>query len=100
MNDEIGQIYGFSYTDCDGKEHSHTIQTPGVTWTECLNDYIRFLESVFGYNIMRKVRIEEPDWLKFMHEQNPDWLDPWTGEYFKTKDEEYNANTGNPGLSD
>jgi hypothetical protein len=85
--DDIGQAYSFTYTDCDGKEHTKTIKTPGASWHECLDDYVKFLESVFGYAIKSQVRLEEPTWLGVMYAHYPDYLDPWTGEYF-TKDEE------------
>ena len=87
MNDDIMQQYGFTYTDCDGKEHTKTIKTAGCTWHECLDDYVKFLESIFGYAIKSQVRLEEPMWLESMYAHHPEWLDPWTGEYF-VKDEE------------
>ena len=79
---EIMQTYGFVYTDCDGKIYKKEISTEGATWTEALNDYVRFLESVFQYDIMSKVRIEEPKYLDMMYEYYPDYIDPWKGEYF------------------
>ena len=86
-HEEITQTYSFSYTDCNGKVYTKTIETPGATWHECMDDYVKFLESVFGYNIKSQVRLEEPKWLDTMYEHHPEWLDPWTGEYF-VKDEE------------
>jgi hypothetical protein len=86
-HEEITQTYSFSYTDCNGKVYTKTIETPGATWHECMDDYVKFLESVFGYNIKSQVRLEEPKWLDTMYEHHPEWLDPWTGEYF-TKDVE------------
>jgi len=85
--DDIGQTYSFTYTDCNGKEHTKTIKTPGASWHECLDDYVKFLESVFGYDIKSQVRLEEPTWLGLMYKHYPDYLDPWTGEYF-IKDED------------
>ena len=82
MSDKIEQTYSFSYTDIDGKVHEKTIKTQGMTWMECMNDYVRFLESVFQYNIMDSVRIKEPQYSSIMYEVYPDYLDPWTGEYF------------------
>jgi hypothetical protein len=79
---DVMQSYSFTYTDCDGKVYNKTISTPGATWSECLNDYVRFLESIFQYDIMSKVRLQEPIWLSTMYEHHHDWLDPWTGEYF------------------
>lgn len=89
MNDkyEVNQQYGFTYVDCDGKVHKKEISTDGFTWMECLNDYVRFLESVFQYKIMPKVRIEEPVWLESMYEHYSDYNDPWTGEYFTDVEE-------------
>ena len=86
-HEEITQTYSFSYTDCNGKVYTKTIDTPGATWHECMDDYVKFLESVFGYDIKSQVRLEEPKWLDTMYEHHPEWLDPWTGEYF-VKDKE------------
>jgi hypothetical protein len=100
MTDELMQTYSFSYTDCDGKKYEKTITTPGCTWMECMNDYVRFLESVFQYNIMKNVRLREPVWMKTMLEDYSDYVDPWTGEYFVDEQEETDEDTCNPGLSD
>lgn len=99
MNDDIMQTYSFTYTDCDGKKYEKTITTPGVTWMECMNDYVRFLESIFQYNIMDSVRLEEPVYLASLYDLYSDYLDPWTGEYF-VKEETNNEDFGNPGLTD
>jgi hypothetical protein len=79
---EVMQQYGFVYVDCDGKTYKKEIITEGCTWMECLNDYVRFLESVFQYSIMNKVRLQEPVYLSSIYEHYSDYLDPWTGEYF------------------
>ena len=84
MNDDIMQSYGFSYTNCNGKVYNKQIETPGATWSECLNDYIRFLESIYQYEIMPKVRLQE---LSSMYEHHHDYLDPWTGGYFNDDEE-------------
>lgn len=85
---EVNQQYAFSYVDCTGKTYKKDISTEGATWTECLNDYIRFLESVFQYEIMSSVRIKEPVWLDSMRESYLFYPDPWSGEYFSVEDEE------------
>lgn len=104
MNDNTMRTYSFSYTDCDGKTYEKTITTPTDTWTECMNDYVRFLESIFQYNIMDSVRLKEPVWLTSIYEHHPDYLDPWTGAYFveqeQRTEEEQDEDFGNPGLSD
>lgn len=97
--DEAMQQYGFVYIDCNGKTYKKEILTEGCTWMECMNDYVRFLESIFQYNIMENVRLREPVYLAAINEHYSDYLDPWTGEYF-VEEEEYDEDTGNPGLSD
>jgi len=87
MTDEIMQTYSFTYTDCNGKTYKKEITTDGCSWMECMNDYVRFLESIFQYNIMDSVRIKEPVWMGSMLEHLSDYPDPWTGEYFKTEEE-------------
>lgn len=89
MNDkeEIMQVFGFTYMDCNGKKYKQEIQTPGATWHECMDGYVKFLESVFGYPIKDQVRLEEPLYLETMYYHYPDYLEPWTGDYF-TKDED------------
>jgi hypothetical protein len=84
---DVMQSYGFIYTDCDGKVYNKTINTPGATWHECMDDYVKFLESVFGYAIKPQVRLEQPMWLDAMYEYHSDYIDPWTGEYFVKEDE-------------
>jgi hypothetical protein len=95
---EMMQTYSFTYIDCDGKKYEKTITTPGMTWTECMNDYVRFLESIFQYNIMNNVRLREPMYLSSMYEHYSDYVDPWTGEYFVEGDDE--KETGNDDLGD
>jgi hypothetical protein len=95
---EMMQTYSFTYTDCDGKKYEKTITTPGMTWTECMNDYVRFLESIFQYNIMNNVRLREPMYLSSMYEHYSDYVDPWTGEYFVEGDDE--KEIGNDDLGD
>jgi hypothetical protein len=89
--------YGFVYVDCNGKTYKKEITTEGCTWMECMNDYVRFLESIFQYNIMNNVRLREPVYLASLHEHYSDYLDPWTGEYFSDEDE---VEVGNDDLGD
>ena len=99
MIEEISQTYSFSYTDCEGKEQTKIVKTPGPTWHECMDDYVKFLETVFGYSIRDQVRLEKPLWLGEMYSHYPDYNDPWTGEYFTTE-EETDEDFDYPGLSD
>jgi hypothetical protein len=95
---EAMQQYGFVYVDCNGKTYKKEIVTEGCTWMECMNDYVRFLESIFQYNIMNNVRLREPVYLSSMYEDYSDYIDPWTGEYFVEGDDEKEA--GNDDLGD
>jgi hypothetical protein len=92
-NDDM-QKYGFMYVDCTGKIYRKEIETPGATWHECLNDYVRFLETIYGYDILEQVRIKEPKWLDSMCEHHPSYLDPWTGKYFTDEEEIGNDDLG------
>ena len=89
------EYYGFEYKDCDGKVYKTRIETTDHTWDEILNDFVKFLENVYGYEIMHKIKVQEPMWLSL---DNADDLWRWKGPRW-TKDEE-DADTDNPGLSD
>lgn len=80
------EYYGFTYKDCDGKVYSTKIEKDGIMWSDALHDYIRFLESIYGYEIKSKVRIEAPKWLHLMQEEG-DFFDPWSENYFYYEDE-------------
>lgn len=95
---EVNQQYSFTYTDCDGKTYKKEISTEGCTWMECLNDYVRFLESVCQYEIMPSVRIKGPKYLDVMYESYPDYVDPWKGAYFN--DDEDEKEIGNDDLGE
>ena len=81
--------YAFRYTDCDGKVYNTTIQQPGPTWMEALDDFVSFLESVYKYDIRSKVRLRDDQQLN----NNPwSYIDPWRGEYY-VPEEELKENT-------
>ena len=81
--------YAFQYTDCDGKVYNTTIESPGPTWMEALDDYVKFLESVFKYEIQSNIRLKEPSYKKELDKVH-DYIDPWTGEYFNDEEDEDN----------
>lgn len=85
MNNEDQTEYAFRYTDCTGKVYNTTIEKPGPTWMEALDDYVNFLESVFKYDIRSKIRLHENQELK---DAPWSYIDPWSGEYFSVEDEE------------
>ena len=88
MNDDKDYTsYAFQYTDCDGKVYSTTVNNPGPTWMEALDDYVSFLESVYKYDIRSKVRVKEPAYQR-MRENEQGYIDPWNGEYFTDDEDE------------
>ena len=82
--------YAFQYTDCDGKVYNTTIEKPGPTWMEALDDYVNFLESVYKYDIKSSIRVKEAPY-QHMVDEHPGYIDPWKGEYFS--DEEVGNDT-------
>jgi hypothetical protein len=82
IDTEDQTAYSFKYTDCEGKTYGATFEQPGPTWMEALDDYVRFLESIYKYDIRSKVRIEEPIYLEAVKAEEPSYIDPWTGKYF------------------
>jgi hypothetical protein len=87
MSYEDQTEYAFKYTDCDGKVYNTTIEKPGPTWMEALDDFVGFLESVYKYDIRSKIRLQEPAYQKLV-EQDRSYIDPWKGEYFTVEEEE------------
>lgn len=81
--------YAFQYTDCDGKVYNTTIESPGPTWMEALNDYVKFLESVYKYEIQSNIRLKKTFSKKELDKIH-DYIDPWTGEYFNDEEDEDN----------
>ncbi len=84
--------YAFQYTDCDGKVYNATIENPGPTWMEALNDYVKFLESVFTYEIQSNIRLKEPRYKKELDKVH-DYIDPWTGEYFNDEEDDEDSHS-------
>jgi len=78
--------YGFMYRDCGGKVSKHEVTVDEVTWPEVLNDFVNFLQSVYGYEIKSSIRVKEPYWMK--HDNvSPEIIayhevHGWNGEFF------------------
>jgi len=87
------EYYGFVYKDCDGKVYKSKYENNNGTWTEALEDFIRFLESVYKYDIKSQVKIKAPFWAK---SEDVDWYDPWVDNYFYEDEEDNDTNLGNP----
>jgi hypothetical protein len=91
MNDDDYTSYGFMYRDCGGKVSKHEVIVDEVTWPEVLNDFVDFLQHVYGYEIKSSIRVKEPFWMKY-DDVSPEIiayheLHGWRGEFF-SKDED------------
>lgn len=73
--------YSFSYTDDDGKTWTLDIQESGDTWSEMLNDFVKFMESIYDYPIKPKIRLKAPIWIEFMDSSYHEY-DPWENNYW------------------
>lgn len=82
--------YSFSYTDSDGVKRSHIIESQDFTWTMLLNEYVRFLEGVFQYEIMDKISIEAAEWHKNCSEFEIPILSGWWGKFHDSDEEDIN----------
>jgi hypothetical protein len=78
MNDDDYTSYGFMYRDCGGKVSNHEVKVDEITWPEVLNDFVDFLQNVYGYNIKDSIRIREPRYETFP--------ESWSGEYFSEEE--------------
>jgi hypothetical protein len=78
MSDDTNTTYGFTYKDCDNKLYKQEITIDEVTWPEVLNDFVDFLQHVYGYNIKDSIRIREPRYETFP--------ESWSGEYFSEEE--------------
>lgn len=80
--------YGFVYQDDDGKRYKAQYENTGESWTEALEDFIRFLESIYKYDIKSQVKIKAPAWANY---KNIDWFDPWENNYFYEDEDDSNS---------
>lgn len=100
MSDKFDKDYfGFEYVDYDGKRYY--LQVSGLDrWSDVLEDFVRFLESLYKYNIKDKIRIQEPAWVKYSTETEINWNDPWVNHYFYPEDEDEQDEEIKPGLDE
>lgn len=85
------EYYGFEYKDCEGKVYKTRIEAGDHTWDEILNDFVKFLEVIYGYDIMNKIKVQEPAWFNWDTEALGMWK--WTGPSW-TKEEEDDCKAG------
>jgi len=82
------EYYGFEYSDCDGKVYKTVIKNNENTWTEVLEDFVNFLQTVYKYDIKSQVRVQEPVWFQNLTQWDREAISGWQGEYFVKEDEE------------
>ncbi len=87
MSDKFDTDYfGFEHVDYDGKRYY--MQVSGLDrWSDVLEDFVRFLESLYKYNIKDQIRIKAPEWLRNTDDEM-DWYDPWVNHYFYPNDDD------------
>ena len=92
MSDDTNTTYGFAYKDCDNKIYKQEITIEDVTWQEVLNDFVTFLEGIYGYEIKPSIRLEEPFWMNspFMDVDTKAYFEShgWKGEFFSKEEDE------------
>ena len=98
MNDEQQEYYAFEHRDFDGKI-IYTKVIGNDRWSDVLEDFVRFLEGIYKYNIKDQIRLQKPDWVDLDTEK--DIYDPWSNHYFEIdiEEEETNEDSSDPGLS-
>lgn len=79
--------YGFEYSDCDGKVYKTKIENAEATWTEVLEDFVNFLQTVYKYDIKSQVRVQEPVWFQDLDQWEREEYQGWQGTYFVKEDE-------------
>ncbi len=100
MNDNQQEYYAFEHRDYDGKV-IYTRVSGDDRWPSVLEDFVRFLEGIYKYNIKDQIRLEKPFWVDFDTEN--EIYDPWRDHYFEidTEEEEQDdEDSSHPGLSD
>ena len=101
MNDNNEEYFAFEHRDYDGKKY-YTRVSGDDRWSDVLEDFVRFLEGIYKYNIKDSIRLKQPPWVGFDSEL--DMTDPWINHYFEIdeddEEEEINEDSGHPGLSD
>lgn len=101
MNDDVREYFAFEHRDYDGKVF-YTRVSGDDRWSDVLEDFVRFLEGIYKYNIKDKIRLEKPAW--FGLDPEIDMGDPWQYHYFEIdtdEEEEPTDEDSSPaGLSD
>ena len=100
MNDDVQEYYAFEHRNYDGKTY-YTRVSGDDRWTDVLEDFVKFLEGIYKYNIKDQIRLKQPAWVGLDPEYDMD--DPWINHYFEIdndEEDEADENSSHPGLSD
>lgn len=100
MNDNQQEYYAFEHRTYEGKTY-YTRVSGDDRWSDVLEDFVRFLEGIYKYNIKDQIRLQQPAWVGLNSEY--DMGDPWINHYFEIdteEEEEDNEDSSHPGLSD
>lgn len=105
MNDDMREYFAFEHRDYNGKVFYYKVSGDD-RWAYVLEDFVRFLEGIYKYNIKDKIRLKKPGW--FGLDPEVDMMDPWQYHYFEIDTEDKpdgeeeltDEDFGNPGLSD
>ena len=79
MNEPVDfpETYSFNYSDGDCRSVRVSF-TPGDTWPEVLDQFVGFLNNVYGYDIRQKIAVAES---RFGVDR-----DKWTGPMFNPEE--------------
>lgn len=78
---EPTEVYTFQYSD-GGAKSVRVSFTPGDTWPEVLEQFVSFLNNIYGYDIHQKVGI-----VVYSPLQQETLVNTWTGPVFNPEDE-------------
>lgn len=79
--------YSFTYTDDEGKTRTFDVNNADDSWPEMLNDFVKFMETIYDYPIKPKIRLQAPLWFKYF-DYSYDVYDPWEDNYWYPDEEE------------
>ena len=85
MNDNQQEYYAFEHRDYEGKTY-YTRVSGDDRWSDVLEDFVRFLEGIYKYNIKDQIRLQKPAWVDLDPDNEID--DPWRDHYFEIDTDE------------
>ena len=77
------EYFAFEHRNFDGKTH-YTKVSGDDRWSDVLEDFVRFLEGIYKYNIKDSIRLKQPSWVGY--DSYLDMADPWINHYFEIDD--------------